>query len=65
MNGMQIGFTEPDLHRVAPSEQQIERAQDKAVEAAQQADQAIRRNLLTAIALALGLGFLFGVFTRR
>ena len=44
---------------------QNERAQDKTVEAAQQADQAIRRNLLTAFALALGLGFLFGVFTRR
>ena len=44
---------------------QIERAQDTAVEAVQQADQAIRRNPLTSIAIAVGLGFLFGVFTRR
>lgn len=43
----------------------IERAQDTAVEAAQQADEAIRRNPLSAIAIALALGFLFGVFTRR
>jgi ElaB/YqjD/DUF883 family membrane-anchored ribosome-binding protein len=44
---------------------QIERAQDTAVGAVQQADEAIRRNPLTSIALAVGLGFLFGVFTRR
>ena len=44
---------------------QIERAQDTAVEAVQQADEAIRRNPLTSIAIAVGLGFLFGVFTRR
>ena len=44
---------------------QIERAQDTAVEAVQQADQAIRRNPLNAIAIALALGFLFGAFTRR
>ena len=43
---------------------QIERAQDTAG-AVQQADEAIRRNPLTSIALAVGLGFLFGVFTRR
>ena len=44
---------------------QIDRAQDTAVEAVQQADQAIRRNPLNAIAIALALGFLFGAFTRR
>lgn len=44
---------------------QIERAQDTAVEAAQHADQAIRRNPLNAITIALCLGFLIGIFTRR
>ena len=44
---------------------QIDRAQDTAVEAVQQADQAIQRNPLNAIAIALALGFLFGAFTRR
>ena len=44
---------------------QIDRAQDTAVEAVQHADQAIRRNPLNAIAIALALGFLFGAFTRR
>ena len=44
---------------------QIDRAQDTAVEAVQQADQAIRRNPLNAIAIALALGYLFGAFTRR
>ena len=37
---------------------QIERAQDTAVGAVQQADEAIRRNPLTSIALAVGLGLL-------
>jgi ElaB/YqjD/DUF883 family membrane-anchored ribosome-binding protein len=40
-------------------------AQDKAVETATQAKEAIRQNPLSAIAVAVGLGFLFGVFTRR
>ena len=44
---------------------QINRAQDKAVDAANEAEAAIRRNPLTAVAIAVGLGFLFGVFTRR
>lgn len=44
---------------------QINRAQDKAAEAAADAEAAIRQNPLTAIAIAAGLGFLFGVFTRR
>jgi uncharacterized protein YjbJ (UPF0337 family) len=66
----QIDIIRSDLQRLTSTvsrlaNKQIERAQDKAVEAAQQADQAIRRNPLTAIAIALGLGFLFGVFTRR
>jgi len=44
---------------------QMGRAQDKAVETAQEAEEAIKRNPLQAIAIAAGLGFLFGVFTRR
>ena len=44
---------------------QINRAQDRAVETANQAEEAIRQNPLSAVAIAIGLGFLFGVFTRR
>jgi ElaB/YqjD/DUF883 family membrane-anchored ribosome-binding protein len=44
---------------------QINRAQDKAVDAANEAEEAIKRNPLSAVAIAVGLGFLFGVFTRR
>jgi len=44
---------------------QINRAQDKAVDAANEAEAAIRRNPMSAVAIAVGLGFLFGVFTRR
>ncbi|MBM3544751.1 MAG: DUF883 family protein [Alphaproteobacteria bacterium] len=44
---------------------QMNKAQDKAVEAAHDAEEAIKQNPLTAVAIAAGLGFLFGVFTRR
>lgn len=44
---------------------QLNRAQDKAIEAAHDAEEAIKQNPLTAVAIAAGLGFLFGVFTRR
>ncbi|MGA7456297.1 MAG: DUF883 C-terminal domain-containing protein [Methyloceanibacter sp.] len=44
---------------------QVNRAQDKAMETAYEAEEAIRRNPLQAVAIAAGLGFLFGVFTRR
>ena len=44
---------------------QMKRAQDKAKETAQEAQEAIKRNPLQAVAIAAGLGFLFGVFTRR
>ena len=44
---------------------QVNRAQDKAMETANEAEEAIRRNPLQAVAIAAGLGFLFGVFTRR
>lgn len=44
---------------------QMNRAQDKARETAYEAEEAIRRNPLQAVAIAVGLGFLFGIFTRR
>jgi uncharacterized protein YjbJ (UPF0337 family) len=44
---------------------QLERAQDKAVKAAQQAENAVRRNPTSALAIAFGVGFLFGALTRR
>jgi len=43
----------------------INRAQDKAMETANQAEEAIRQNPLSAVAIAVGLGLLFGIFTRR
>jgi ElaB/YqjD/DUF883 family membrane-anchored ribosome-binding protein len=44
---------------------QLSRAQDKVVETAREAEDVLRRNPLAAVAIAVGLGFLFGVFTRR
>jgi ElaB/YqjD/DUF883 family membrane-anchored ribosome-binding protein len=44
---------------------QLGRAQDKVMETANQVEDAIRQNPLSAVLIALGLGFLFGVFTRR
>jgi uncharacterized protein YjbJ (UPF0337 family) len=44
---------------------QLGHAQDKAVEAMSNAEDAIRENPVSAVAIAAGLGFLFGVFTRR
>ena len=44
---------------------QLNRAQDKMVETARDAEDAFRRNPIAAVAIAAGLGFLFGVFTRR
>jgi ElaB/YqjD/DUF883 family membrane-anchored ribosome-binding protein len=44
---------------------QVNRAQGKAMETAQEAGDAIKRNPLQAVAIAAGLGFLFGVFARR
>ena len=44
---------------------QLGRAQDKAMDTAHEAEEAIRRNPFSAVAIAVGLGFLFGVFTRR
>jgi ElaB/YqjD/DUF883 family membrane-anchored ribosome-binding protein len=44
---------------------QLNRAQDKAMATASDAEEAIRRNPLQAVAIAVGIGFLFGVITRR
>ena len=44
---------------------QLGQAQDKAVEAMSNAEDVIRENPVSAVAIAAGLGFLFGVFTRR
>ena len=44
---------------------QINRAQDKAMETASDAEDAIRRNPLQAVAIAAGLGLLLGILTRR
>jgi len=44
---------------------QMNRAQDMAMDKKQDAEDAIKRNPLQAVAIAAGLGFLFGVFTRR
>jgi len=35
------------------------------MESAKEAEDAIRRNPLQAVAIAIGVGFLFGVMTRR
>src|SRR6476620_3877476 len=48
-----------------PGETASLRAEDKAVETANQAEEAFRQNSFSAVAIAVGLGFLFGVFTRR
>jgi ElaB/YqjD/DUF883 family membrane-anchored ribosome-binding protein len=44
---------------------QMGRAQDTAMEKAYEAEEAIRRNPLQAVAIAAGLGFVFGIFSRR
>jgi ElaB/YqjD/DUF883 family membrane-anchored ribosome-binding protein len=66
----QLDVIRADLERLSSTvsriaNRQIERAQDKAVEAAQQAEEAVRRNPTSALAIAFGVGFLFGAFTRR
>ncbi|MGD9502280.1 MAG: hypothetical protein AB7V40_07320 [Methyloceanibacter sp.] len=43
----------------------LNRAQDKAMATASDAEEAIRRSPLQAVAIAVGVGFLFGVLTRR
>ena len=43
----------------------LNQAQAGAIESAKEAEDAIRRNPLQAVAIAIGVGFLFGVMTRR
>jgi ElaB/YqjD/DUF883 family membrane-anchored ribosome-binding protein len=45
--------------------QQFGRAQDVAADAYDEAHAAVRRNPLVALAIALGVGFLFGVVSSR
>lgn len=47
------------------AKEQLGHAQDMATEKMGQAEDAIRRNPLSAVAIAVGLGFLFGLMTRR
>ena len=44
---------------------QLNRAQAGAMDSAKEAEDAIRRNPLQAVAIAIGVGFLFGILTRR
>jgi ElaB/YqjD/DUF883 family membrane-anchored ribosome-binding protein len=45
--------------------EKVNRAQASAMESAKEAEDAIRRNPLQSVAIAIGVGFLFGVLTRR
>jgi ElaB/YqjD/DUF883 family membrane-anchored ribosome-binding protein len=47
------------------AEKGMHRAQDKAVETKESAEEAIKQNPLQAIAIAVGLGLLIGILTRR
>jgi ElaB/YqjD/DUF883 family membrane-anchored ribosome-binding protein len=40
-------------------------AQGRAFETAREAEESIRQNPLSAVAIAAGVGFVFGVFSRR
>jgi ElaB/YqjD/DUF883 family membrane-anchored ribosome-binding protein len=44
---------------------QLSRAQDAAVRTVDDFEEAIRRNPLSALGIALGLGFLVAIFMRR
>jgi ElaB/YqjD/DUF883 family membrane-anchored ribosome-binding protein len=59
----QVAEIQADLKSLRASLGRV--AQDKAIETANQVEQTIRQNPLSAVAIAVGLGFLFGVFSRR
>jgi len=66
----QLDLIRSDIERLTSTVSRIantrlERAQDRAVEAAQQAEDVVRRNPTSALAIAFGVGFLFGALTRR
>jgi ElaB/YqjD/DUF883 family membrane-anchored ribosome-binding protein len=44
---------------------QVGRAKDAAVDTGTQAQEAIKQNPISALLIAVGLGFLFGIFMRR
>ena len=44
---------------------QVGRAKDAAVDTGTQAQEAIKQNPISALAIAVGLGFLFGIFMMR
>jgi ElaB/YqjD/DUF883 family membrane-anchored ribosome-binding protein len=44
---------------------QLSHAQDATAKTAEDVEEAIRRNPVSALAIAAGLGFLFGIFMRR
>ena len=52
-----------DMSRMAGK--QFGRAQDMAIDAMQEATDRIKRYPLSTLAIVAGLGFLFGMFTRR
>ena len=47
------------------AKEQMPHARAKAIGAVNEAEEAVKRNPLSALGIALGLGFLIGVFTRR
>jgi len=51
------------VERIA--KEQMPRARSKATEVLSDAEEAVQRNPLAVVVIALGLGFLIGVFTRR
>jgi ElaB/YqjD/DUF883 family membrane-anchored ribosome-binding protein len=59
----QVAEIQADLKSLKASLGRV--AQDKAIETVNQVEQTIRQNPLSAVAIAVGLGFLFGVFSRR
>ena len=66
----QIDAIRADIERLTSTvgrmaNKQLNRAQDKVIETANQTEQAIRQNPLSTVAIAFGLGFLYGVITRR
>ena len=60
--GEEIADVAGDVSAMASNQQS--RAQDMAVEAFYDAHAAMKRNPVMAVAIALGLGFVVGVFTR-
>jgi ElaB/YqjD/DUF883 family membrane-anchored ribosome-binding protein len=59
----QIADIRADLQNLTSAVSRI--TKEKAVGTANRLEESIKENLLSAIAVAVALGFLFGVFTRR